>query len=78
MELNTVRHLSDIKLPEGVEILDDLDKTVASCRSVKEEVAATPAATDATAATATTDAGTAAPAAGAAPAAAPATDKAKQ
>jgi large subunit ribosomal protein L25 len=78
MELNTVRHLSDIKLPEGVEILDDLDKTVASCRSVKEEVAATPAATDATSATATTDAGTAAPAAGAAPAAAPATDKAKQ
>lgn len=82
MELNSVRHLSDIKLPQGVEILDDLDKTVASVRTVKEDVPetttdTTAAATDAAAAPA---AGAAAPAAGdAKAAAAPAAgDKAKK
>jgi large subunit ribosomal protein L25 len=70
MQLNTVRHLSDIKIPAGVKVLDDMHKTIASCRTVKEEVVATPAATDATAASATdatAAAGAAAP--GAAPAA---------
>jgi large subunit ribosomal protein L25 len=59
MQLNTVKHLSDIKIPAGVKVLDDMNKTIASVRTVKEEVVATPAATE-----------VAAPAEGAAPAAA--------
>ena len=68
MELNSTRHLSDLKLPEGVEILDDMTKTVASCRSVKEEPVATPAAADATATDAAASATTPATATDAAPA----------
>ncbi len=60
MEVNAVRHLGDIKLPEGVEILDDLTKAVASCKTARAEAVATPAA-DAAAPDA--DAATAAPAA---------------
>lgn len=67
MALNTVRHLSDLKLPQGVSLLDDPDKTVASCRTVREEAVATPEATAETEEAAA--AGTAAPAAAEAPAA---------
>jgi len=70
MALNTVKHLSDIVLPEGVKILDDMRKTIASVKTVKEEVVATPAAADATAAAATGTAPAADGTAAAAPAAA--------
>jgi large subunit ribosomal protein L25 len=69
MQLNTVKHLSDIKIPAGVKILDDLNKTIASVRTVKEEVVATPAAATTEAAAAPAADGAAAPAAGVAPAA---------
>jgi large subunit ribosomal protein L25 len=66
MQLNTVKHLSDIKIPAGVKVLDDLNKTIASVRTVK--VVATPAAATTVAAAPAAD-GAAAPAAGVAPAA---------
>ncbi|MFA6734740.1 MAG: hypothetical protein WCS71_06580, partial [Sphaerochaetaceae bacterium] len=69
MQLNTVKHLSDIKIPAGVKVLDDLNKTIASVRTVKEEVVATPAAATTEAAAAPAADGAAAPAAGVAPAA---------
>ncbi|MFA6846309.1 MAG: 50S ribosomal protein L25 [Sphaerochaetaceae bacterium] len=63
MTLNSTLHLSDLVVPEGVKVLDDLSKTIASVKTVKEEVVAPVAevAPEGTEATATTT--TAAPAA---------------
>jgi len=41
LKLNQVLHLKDITLPQGVKVLEDLSMTVASVKSVKEEVVAT-------------------------------------
>jgi large subunit ribosomal protein L25 len=40
MKLNQVLHLKDITIPQGVKVLEDMTMTVASVKSVKEEVAA--------------------------------------
>jgi large subunit ribosomal protein L25 len=36
-------HVSDLKIPEGVEVLDDADATVANVAAPKAEVEPTPA-----------------------------------
>lgn len=43
MALNDVLHIKDIKLPEGVKVLQDGDLIVATVKEILEQVAATPA-----------------------------------
>jgi large subunit ribosomal protein L25 len=41
LKLNQILHLKDIEIPKGVKVLEDMTMTVASVKSVKEEVVAT-------------------------------------
>jgi large subunit ribosomal protein L25 len=82
LELGDSRHLSDLKLPEGVEIPElklgkEYDHTVVSAQAVREEVEEAPAEAGAEGAPAEGAAGAAAPSGEAAKAAAPAKEEKK-
>jgi large subunit ribosomal protein L25 len=82
LELGDSRHLSDLKLPEGVEIPElklgkEYDHTVVSAQAVREEVEEAPAEAGAEAAPAEGAAAPAAPSGEAAKAAAPAKEEKK-
>ena len=42
MEIDAVVHISDLKLPPGVKVLQDADQIVCQVREVREEVVAAP------------------------------------